>query len=130
VTPIPKHSTKPPAYRPIALSSAFCKLTEFILKNRLDWYLEHNSLIPSNLFGFRRGLGTMDCLSSLIGSKYQAFYDQSFLSAAFIDVQGAYDSVHIPTLISRLHDLKIPIFFFARTYPPYFMHVIYHSPLL
>jgi ribonuclease HI len=108
VIPIPKPAAKIPSYRPIALSSAFCKLTEFMLKNRLDWYLEANQLIPDNIFGFRRGIGTMECLSKLTGQIYSTFCKREFLTAAFVDVQGAYDAIHIPTLIARLVDLNVP----------------------
>jgi potassium voltage-gated channel Eag-related subfamily H protein 8 len=34
---IPQPNTTSTAYRPIALSSALCKLVEYILRNRLDW---------------------------------------------------------------------------------------------
>ena len=108
VIPIPKPSTSPTAYRPIALSSALCKLVQYILKIRLDWFLEKNNLVPNNLFGFRRGLGTMECLSSLVGSAYKSFCNKEYLCAAFVDLKGAFDSVHIPTLVSHLASLHIP----------------------
>lgn len=43
VIPIPKPNTFPTAYRPIALSSALCKIVEYIIKIRLDWFLEKNN---------------------------------------------------------------------------------------
>lgn len=116
VIPIPKPAAKHPAYRPIALSSACCKLIEYMLKNRLDWYLEAHRLIPDNLFGFRRGLGTMECLSNLVGPIYDTFCNREFLTAAFVDVKGAYDSIHIPTLILRLQDLNVPDVFYNYIY--------------
>ena len=108
VIPIPKPNTSPTAFRPIALSSALCKTVEYIIKIRLDWFLEKNNLIPNNLFGFRRGLGTMECLSSFVGPVYKAFCNKEYLCAAFVDIKGAFDSVHIPTLISCLASLHIP----------------------
>ena len=124
---IPKLANKHPAYRPIALSSACCKLTEYMLKNRLDWYLEAHRLIPDNMFGFRRGLGTMECLSKLVGPIYDTFCNREFLTAAFVDVKGAYDSIHIPTLILRLQDLNVPDVFCNYIYITYFMFVFYIS---
>lgn len=34
-------------------------ITEHILKNRLGYYLEVNSLLPNNLYGFLEDLGTI-----------------------------------------------------------------------
>lgn len=79
-----------------------------MIKNRLDWWIEHNSILPDGLYGFRRGLGTAECLSSLVGEIYSCFNKRQYLTAAFIDVKGAFDSVHIPTLISRLLALNVP----------------------
>jgi hypothetical protein len=39
---------------------------------------------------------------------YHAFNDKKFLVATFIDIRGAFDSVHIPTLISHLSSLDLP----------------------
>lgn len=127
--PIPKHSTKSPAYRLITLSSAFYKLTEFILTIRLDWYLERSSLIPKNFFVFQRGLGTLECLYSLTGSMYQVFAIDHFFqlrSLTFKMLMTHYKSQHLFFDFMTLKSL----FLFARTYPPYFIYVIYHSSLL
>lgn len=62
---IPKPNTVLTAYKPIAVSSIFCKLVEYVLKNRLDWFLlflEKNHLLPNNIFGFQRNIGAMECL--------------------------------------------------------------------
>lgn len=50
----------------------------------------------------------MECLSSLIGPVHKSFCDKEFVSAAFIDIKGALDSVHIPTLVSQFFSLHIP----------------------
>lgn len=107
VIPIPKaHSNI--SFRPIALSSTLCKLVEHIFKNRFDWWLESKSILPNNLFAFRRGRGTIDCLANFIGQIYQAFNNKEFFVATFIDIRGAFDSVHIPLLLSQLESLNLP----------------------
>jgi len=58
VIPIPNNNSNS-SFRPIAISSALCEIVEHIIKNRLDWWLEYNNLPPNNIFGFRRGLGTI-----------------------------------------------------------------------
>ncbi|KAL4091657.1 hypothetical protein QTP88_026314 [Uroleucon formosanum] len=107
VIPIPKPNSNK-AFRPIALSSVLCKSFEFILKTRLDWWLEHNSILPPNLFAFRKGMGTMECLSTFIGNIYHFFNSKEFFVATFVDIRGAFDSVNIPTLVSKLFSLHLP----------------------
>ncbi|KAL4150005.1 hypothetical protein QTP88_003854 [Uroleucon formosanum] len=107
VIPIPKPNSNK-AFRPIALSSALCKSFEFILKTRLDWWLEHNSILPPNLFAFRKGMGTMECLSTFIGNIYHSFNSKEFFVTTFVDIRGAFDSVNIPTLVSKLFSLHLP----------------------
>ncbi|KAL4084800.1 hypothetical protein QTP88_027702 [Uroleucon formosanum] len=53
VIPIPKPNPNT-SFCPIALSFSFCKLFEHILKSRLDWWLESNSILPPNVFAFRK----------------------------------------------------------------------------
>ncbi|KAE9543493.1 hypothetical protein AGLY_002293 [Aphis glycines] len=71
VIPIPKSNSNS-SFRPIALSSSICKVFEYMLKSRLDWWLESNSFLSDNLFAFRKGVGTMECLSTLIGNIYHS----------------------------------------------------------
>ncbi|KAL4149357.1 hypothetical protein QTP88_003319 [Uroleucon formosanum] len=96
------------SFRPIALSFSLCKVFEYMLKTRLDWWLESNSVLPANLFAFRKGLGTMECFSTFIGNIYHAFNNKEFLVATFADIRGAFDSVNIPTLITHLLSLNVP----------------------
>jgi hypothetical protein len=101
VIPIPKPNSNN-SFRPISLSSSICKVFEFILKSRLDWWLESNSILPANLFAFRKGMGFLDCLSTFIGKIYHSFNNKEFFVATFVDPRGAFDSVNISTLISLL----------------------------
>jgi len=106
---------------------AFYKVTWCIHKTRLFYYLGYNSQIISNLFGFWRHHGSMKFLSSLICFTYEVFCNRSFLSATVVDVQSAYDSVHISKLISRLYYLNIPAFFY---YLSSLFHYLSFSSLL
>jgi len=42
-------------------------------------------------------MGIMECLSTFIGNIYHSFNDKRFFVATFVDIQGAFDSVNIPT---------------------------------
>jgi potassium voltage-gated channel Eag-related subfamily H protein 8 len=48
-----KDPTSPNSYRPIALTSALCKIMERMVTNRLNWYLENNDLFNPMQTGFR-----------------------------------------------------------------------------
>lgn len=50
---IPKNETKR-KFRPIALASCLQKITERLICNRLNWWLETKHLFPSSQFGFRK----------------------------------------------------------------------------
>lgn len=110
VISIPKAHTHN-SFHPIALSSAICKGVRGIFKNRFDWWLKSISLLPNNLFVFRRGRITMDCLANFVGQIYQAFNNKEFFVSTFIVIRGAFDSVHIPLLLSHLESLNVPLTF-------------------
>jgi|UniRef100_A0A2S2R251 hypothetical protein len=63
------------------------------------------------MYGFRRGIGTMDSLAFLSNQIYHSFCNQHFIATAFLNIKSAYKSVHIPTLVSRLSALSIPTLF-------------------
>lgn len=64
-----------------------------MLKKCLNWYIEKNKFIPDNFFGFRRGIGILECFSEFVSNIYQSFCDKEYLSIAFIDINGTFDSV-------------------------------------
>jgi potassium voltage-gated channel Eag-related subfamily H protein 8 len=107
IIPIPKQNSNT-SFRPIAISSSLCKIFEQMLKSRLDWWLESNSILSTNIFAFRKGLGTTECLATFIGHIYHSFNNKQFFAATFVDIRGAFDSVNISTLISHLLSLQAP----------------------
>ena len=64
--------------RPIALTSCLCKLFETLIKNRLQWWVEHNNLIPNSQQGFRTGKSCADNLAILSLKIEEAFSDHRF----------------------------------------------------
>lgn len=67
------------------------------------------TIYNNNLFSFQRGLDAMECLSFLVGSAYKTFCKKEYIFTIFVDIKGAFDSEHTPTLISHLATLYIPI---------------------
>lgn len=97
---------KPPdlasSYRPISLSSCLGKIFENMLKYRLDWYAESNSIIPYFQYGFRRGRSCADSFISLISDLKRARNAKLYTVCVFLDVQGAFDSVDPGVLVKIL----------------------------
>jgi potassium voltage-gated channel Eag-related subfamily H protein 8 len=86
VIPIPKPNSNTSFY-PIALSSSICKVFEFMLKCRLDWWLESNSILPANLFVFKKGMGTLECLATFTGKIYHSFNNKELFVATFVNIR-------------------------------------------
>lgn len=103
-----KRNDEASSYRPIAKVSCLRKLFEKLLKNRLDYFLETNNILPDSQYGFRRGRSTMDSITLLWTSLSQSIDSNSVSISAFIDVTGAFDHVNIDVLISHLASLNLP----------------------
>jgi ribonuclease HI len=111
VIPILKPNSSPSkasSYRPIALSSVLTKITEHLIKNRLEWFVENKSLLGNNQYGFRKGKSTMDSIGIFTTDIRLAFTFNKSLIAAFLDISAAYDNANLYILRQKLQDLKIP----------------------
>lgn len=111
VVPILKPNKDPnciQSYRPISLTSCFSKVFESMLKNRLEWFIENNNIIPENQFGFRKGKSTMDNLGCLIGDIDNGFKANKNTLAVFLDFKGAFDNIDHCFLIKSLFKLNLP----------------------
>lgn len=104
-----KPSNDPSSYRPIALSSVLVKIAEYLVKIRLEWFIESSNLLSPSQFGFRKGRGTIDSLSVFTTDIRIAFSNNNSVLAAFLDIRSAYDSVLVSILKQKLHLLKVPI---------------------
>ena len=88
--------------RPIALSSSICKLFETLVKNRLQYSLEYNNLLPVSQTGFRKGQSCVDNLVNLSLCADEGLANKKDTIAVFLDVQGAFDNVNSDILIKKL----------------------------
>jgi hypothetical protein len=55
-------------YRPISLLTAFTKVLEKVMHNRLNHYLQTNNVLISEQFGFRKGMSTENAAFKLTDS--------------------------------------------------------------
>lgn len=75
-------------FRPIAFSSVLCKVFKYILKNRLDWWLENNSNLSKNMYAFRKVRGCIKYLANFTGKIYQSFNNRQIFVTYFINIRA------------------------------------------
>lgn len=106
-----------------------------MIKVRLDYFVETNSLLPDYQLGFRKGESAVEGFVSFIADIKNSVFAHSNAICVFLDVEGAYDNVNLFQLIRVLSELKIPgkllrwifNFFYNRTVYVKFNNII-HGP--
>lgn len=111
-----KSPSTPSSFRPIALASCIRKTFERILKPRLEYYLETNSIIPSHQFGFRKGRSTSSSITSLWSKLKLNLAKKLFSIVTFFDIKAAFDCASINILINELSLIGIPPSFLKLIY--------------
>ena len=100
--------TRPDSYRPISMASYFGKLLERILDVRLrSFYDLDTGSIDDDQEGFTSGRSTTRYLFRLIANLNEIKKKKLACIILFIDFQKAFDSVHLPTLMSKLYKLGV-----------------------
>ncbi|GFY76161.1 reverse transcriptase domain-containing protein [Trichonephila inaurata madagascariensis] len=110
VLPIHKKDKDPKdlqSYRPISLTSILGETKERIVTKRLSWFLETNSLLPEEQAGFRQFRSTNQQITFLSQSIKDALDKSRILSAVFIDLKSAYDTVGTDKLLLKLANIGI-----------------------
>lgn len=104
VTPIYKNGNRESLgnYRPISIISNFAKLLEKALYNRILSFIENNSILAGNQYGFRPKKSTADALTSLTDSIYKALDESRPCMAIFLDLAKAFDTVNHELLFKKL----------------------------
>jgi hypothetical protein len=98
----------PKAYRPICLLKTIAKPLSIIVTEYLTHLAEKYSLLPPSHFGFRPGRSTTDSLLLLDKFVKDAWHDGNVVSVLFLDVKGAFPSVHIERLIWDMRRKGVP----------------------
>ena len=104
INPIPKKGsrTDPANYRPIAITSIFCRIMERIIHQQISSYLFTNSLLSSSQHGFQTG---KSCISNLLETTTDWIYSADTkmpIDVLYLDLTKAFDSVSHPKLIHKL----------------------------
>ncbi|XP_020295988.1 uncharacterized protein LOC109860966 [Pseudomyrmex gracilis] len=81
---------------------------ERLLANRLNWWLEFCGKLPNSQFDFRKQRSCIDNLTLLYGEIITSFQENKTVSAAFLHVQSAYDTVLADILTEKVISLWVP----------------------
>lgn len=102
-----KPKNEPKSYRPIALTSALCKVMETMIANRLVTELEKNGHLAPTQSGFRKNRSTLDQLTRLESAIKKAKMENRKLVAVFLDLEKAFDLMWTNGVLDQLSKFKI-----------------------
>lgn len=94
-------------YRPISLAQVPLKILEKMLYMRLVWWVEHNNILPTTQYGFRKDSSCNDNIAILASHINLHFLKNEDTAALFLDIEGAFDNVLCDLLIEKLKSLKL-----------------------
>ena len=110
IIPIPKpgaDKSNPQSYRPIALTSALCKIQERLITTRLTWLLEKNNIINPNQSAYRKHRSTLDHLIRLQDNINKSINTKGTTIAIFFDFSKAFDMLWKDGLIYKMKQCGI-----------------------
>ena len=98
---------KPDSYRPISMASYFGKILERVIDIRLRNFMELEGNLDDDQEGFTAGRSTTRYLFRMIANLNCIKKKKLACIILFIDFQKAFDSVHLPTLMTKLNRLGV-----------------------
>jgi potassium voltage-gated channel Eag-related subfamily H protein 8 len=114
IVPIFKGEGRPPEdpnfYRPVALTSCLCKLTERVVINRLIFFIESKGLFHHTQSAYRVARSTLDPLMRIVGDINNGFNKKPFhrTLATQLDLTSAFNKVRHRDLLIIMKSIKIP----------------------
>lgn len=100
-----KDISKPENHRPISLLPTLSKIFERLILKRLLPYIN----LPSQQYGFRKGLCTTKQLLRLIDFITKGLFNKNATALLLLDVAKAFDRVWFEGLIVKLHKQGVPM---------------------
>ena len=95
------------SYRPITLLPSLGKLLERIVKNRLEYYLEHKKILCPSQFGFRPGRNTDQAVLKLSNQILHSINSSEYCIVVYIDLKAAFDGVWRSGLLYKMSSIGI-----------------------
>lgn len=104
VTPIHKSglASDPANYRPISLTSVFCKLMERVINRQMIQYLQRHKLLSGRQHGFLAKRSTVTNLLDCLSDWTLALDNRHSVTVAYIDYSKAFDMVSHNKLLHKL----------------------------
>lgn len=94
-------------YRPISVLSAIAKMFEKLINLRLTQFLDKNDIIAQNQYGFKKGVSAEDAVLDLTEFVARKLDEKQNCLGLFLDLKKAFDTVSVPTLLSKLEGVGI-----------------------
>ena len=104
VSPIFKKESKSLAvnYRPISLTSVFCKIIETFMREKIMSHLQEHKLLSNKQYGFISGRSTTIQLLNYIDRCIQNIVDGGVVDTIYLDFAKAFDTVPRRRLTEKL----------------------------
>lgn len=93
------------SYRPISLLPTTSKVFEKLLLKRLHPLIQENDILPNHQFGFRQNHSTIEQVHRVVNVIKQSLEGGKYCSAAFLDIQQAFDKVWHAGLLFKIKSL-------------------------
>ena len=90
-------------YRPISLLPFISKLIEKPIKIRAYKFINEQSILCSNQFGFRPSYSATDALLNLVNDCTTALDNKQFSFTIFLDLGKAFDTLNNDIMWRKLH---------------------------
>lgn len=105
-------------YRPITLLPSVDKIVEKFLCEQIHAYYKKHDIIYGKQFGFQKGKGTAELLSSFTDEVNEYLNDKNNVLVLFIDFSRAFDTLNHSKLVERLEDCGIrgPLLDWCKNY--------------
>jgi hypothetical protein len=89
-------------YRPISLLTTISKIFEKIYYNRLIKFLDKNSAIVNNQYGFRKKSNTSIAIIDMVENILESLHENKIPVGVFIDLKKAFDCIDHSILMDKL----------------------------
>uniref|UniRef100_A0A8C6MKE1 Reverse transcriptase domain-containing protein n=1 Tax=Nothobranchius furzeri TaxID=105023 RepID=A0A8C6MKE1_NOTFU len=90
-------------YRPVSLLPQFSKILEKVFALRLDKFIDENSILNHEQYGFRTKHSTAMAVMDLVDKISSAIDNKNHFISVFIDLKKAFDVIDHSRLLLKLH---------------------------